>query len=176
MKLYHGNILRMLMWLLMLVGGAVLSIYFDLRYFGDLFRSILFHIITFILGFLLLRLVMRASRNTGRYLAKKGRKGELPRLQTNKLVTDGIYGCMRHPMHLGLLFFPWAVALLLGSPFFILILAPLEMLLMVLLIKLVEEKEAGRKFGQTYHQYKQNVPFFSFKKDCLKLLFGKETL
>jgi protein-S-isoprenylcysteine O-methyltransferase Ste14 len=164
------------MWLLMLAGGAVLSIYFDHQYFSRVFHNILFHIIAVIPGFLLLRMVLRASKNTGRYLARKGREGELPRMQTNKLVTDGIYGCMRHPMHLGLLFFPWAVAFLLGSPFFILILAPLEMLLMLIMIKLVEEREAERKFGQAYRKYKQQVPFFSFKPECLKMLFGKKLL
>jgi protein-S-isoprenylcysteine O-methyltransferase Ste14 len=173
MKPDFGNILRMIMWLLMLVGGAVLSIYFDHQYFSGLFHNILFHIIMLIPGFLLLRMVLRASKNTGRYLARKGREGELPRMQTNKLVTDGIYGCMRHPMHLGLLFFPWSVALLVGSPFFILILAPVEMLFMLFMIKLVEETEAERKFGQAYREYKQQVPFFSFRKECLKMLFGK---
>jgi len=35
-------------------------------------------------------------------------KAIFPRLETNKLVSTGVYDCMRHPMHFGLLFFPWS--------------------------------------------------------------------
>ncbi len=172
-QLDSNNIFRIIMWLLMIIGGAMLSIHFDKIYFYDWFNSLTFHIITFILGYILLRLVLRASKNTGRYLAAQGREGEIPRLQTNKLVTTGLYGCMRHPMHLGLLFFPLAFALLIGSPFFIFILAPLEMLLMVLMIKFSEEPHAEKKFGEAYRQYKKEVPFFNFSLDCLKKLTAK---
>ena len=158
------------MWLIMVFGGAFLSIHFDYVYFKDLFYNLTFHIITFILGFILLRLVLKVSKNTGRYLKEKGRKGNIPRLQTNKLVTDGLYGCMRHPMHFGLMFFFLAFALLIGSPVFIFIIAPSEMLFMIIMIKLFEEKEAFKKFGQDYLEYKKNVPFYSIKKECLMML------
>jgi len=158
------------MWLVMVFGGAFLSIYFDYVYFKDLFSNLIFHIVTFVLGFVLLRLVLKASKNTGRYLKANGREGNIPRLQTNKLVTDGLYGCMRHPMHFGLMFFFLAFALLIGSPVFIFIVAPAEMLFMIIMIKLFEEKEAIEKFGQEYLDYKKNVPFFTIKKECLRML------
>ena len=170
MKLDKSNIFRIIMWFVMVFGGDALSIYFDKIYFSALFNSIIFHIITFILGFILLRLVLKASRNTGKFLSKKGREGNIPRLQTNKLVTDGIYGCMRHPMHFGLMFFFPATALLIGSPTFIFFIAPLEMIFMIIMIKLLEEKEAIKKFGKAYKEYMQKVPFFSIKKKCLKIL------
>jgi protein-S-isoprenylcysteine O-methyltransferase Ste14 len=169
-KLSKGNIFRILMWILMLIGGGILSIHFDKIYFYQWFNSLSFHIITIIPGYLLLKVVLKISRNTGRYLSQEGREGKIPRLQTNKLVTTGIYACMRHPMHFGLWFFPLAFALLLGSPSFIFILAPIEMLLMIVLIKLIEEPEAERKFGEAYRDYKNKVPFFSFKKECLQKL------
>jgi protein-S-isoprenylcysteine O-methyltransferase Ste14 len=112
----------------MLVGGSALGIWLDRRWFNELFINPIFHLATFVVGLLLLNLVMRVSRYTGRLLASMGREGDLPRMDTNKLITTGVYGCMRHPMHLGLLFFPWSVALILGSPTFILVIAPLEML------------------------------------------------
>ncbi len=172
-KLSKGNIIRIVVWLLMLIGGAILSIHYDKIYFPNWFNSLKFHIATMIPGYILLKLVLKASRHTGRYLSKMGREGDIPRLQTNVLVKDGYYGLMRHPMHLGLLFFPLAFALLLGSPTFILILAPFEMLLMVIMIKLIEEKEAEKKFGDAYKSYKKSVPFFCFKIHCIKALLNE---
>jgi protein-S-isoprenylcysteine O-methyltransferase Ste14 len=164
------NYLRIFFWLLMLIGGAIISIHFDKIYFPQLFNNLYFHIITFIIGYFLLKMVLKASRNTGRYLAKSGREGDIPRMETNKLVTDGRYALMRHPMHFGLWFFPLAFALLIGSPFFIFVLAPLEMIFMILMIKLWEEPEARKKFGNAYDEYKKKVPFFCFKPDCIRSL------
>jgi len=115
-------------------------------------------------------MVMLISRNTGRFLAKHGREGNIPRFSTNILVTTGMYECMRHPMHLGLLFFPVSFALIIGSPAFITIIAPGEILLIILLVKLVEEPEAQRKFGEVYKSYKKTTPMFSLRKRCLKML------
>jgi len=158
--------LRMLIWVLMLIGGGTLSIWLDLNWFPALFANLIFHTVTLMIGLLLLRLVMRASRHTGRLLARLGREGELPRMETNRLVTTGVYGCMRHPMHFGLLFFPWAVALILGSPTFLLVIAPLEILFMLVMITFVEEPEAIRKFGDTYREYQKQVPMFNLHPDC----------
>ncbi len=170
MKLDKSNIIRITLWLVMLLGGTFVGIYFDKIYFPELFNNLVFHIGSFTVGYILLRLVLKSAKNTGRYLAKMGREGEIPRLQTNKLVTSGMYGCMRHPMHFGLMFFFLAFALLIGSPVFISIIAPAEMLFMIVMIKLFEEKEAEKKFGQNYLEYKKEVPFFSVKKECLKML------
>ena len=161
---------RIIIWVIMLVGGGALGLWLDGRWFRPLLVSPLFHIVTLIAGTLLLRWVMRVSRATGRLLARRGREGEVPRMETNKLVTDGIYRCMRHPMHFGLLFFPWSLALILGSPTFILIIAPLEMAFLVAMIKLAEEPEAIRKFGDAYRQYQQQVPMFSLRRVCLRQL------
>jgi len=82
---------------------------------------------------------------------------------------------MRHPMHFGLLFFPWSLALILGSPAFIAIVAPLEMLFMIVMIKLVEEPEALRKFGQAYQEYRARVPMFNLRPPCLRQLLAQES-
>jgi len=164
---------RIFIWFVFLIGGGIFGVICDLKIFPEIFKNSVFHLITFILGVLLLKMVLRASKNTGRYLSKKGREGNIPRMETNRLVTDGIYGCMRHPMHLGLLFFPLSVALLIGSPVFILFIAPVEMILMLVMIKFIEEPEAVKKFGQEYKDYKKKVPFFSFKISCLKILLKK---
>jgi len=163
--------MRLLMWVLMLFGGAVVGVFLDFRWFPRLWHSLRFHVITFVLGAVLLRLVIVVSRNTGRFLARMGREGDIPRMATNKLVCEGMYGCMRHPMHLGLLFFPWAVALLVGSPTFVFVIAPLEMLFMVVMIKAFEEPEAIRKFGDAYREYMRRVPMFNLRPACLRRLF-----
>ncbi len=164
--------LRMLIWAIMLIGGGALGIWLDLRWFHTLFVNPVFHLVTLVVGVLLLRLVMRASRHTGRLLARMGREGDIPRMETNKLVTKGVYACMRHPMHFGLLFFPWSVALILGSPSFILFTAPLEMLFIVVMIKMVEEPEAIRKFGDAYREYQKQVPMFNLRPACWRQILN----
>lgn len=164
-------LLRIVLWVLMLVGGTVGGIWLDLRLFPGLWHSAWWHAVTLVAGMLLMRLVFRLSRNTGRTLARNGREGRLPRLETNRLVTTGVYGCMRHPMHFGLLFMPLALALIIGSPSFIFLVAPLEMLLMIALVLTLEEAEVSRKFGERYRVYRRDVPAFSLSPVCLKQLF-----
>ena len=163
-------IIRIVIWIALLPGGAVLGLWWDLSLFKSYLYSPLFHLATFIPGLVLLRMVFRISRSTGRILARYGRDGELLRLETNRLVTQGPYGCMRHPMHFGLLFFPLAFALLIGSPSFILFIVPMEMLFMLVMIRLVEEPEAVKKFGADYLTYRQRVPMFNLRLSCLKTL------
>jgi len=163
-------IFRIFVWLIMMVGGSALGLFLDRRWFPLLQRSILFHALTLALGVLAIWLVMRISRNTGRLLARMGREGDLPRGETNRLVTAGVYGCMRHPMHLGLLLFPLSLALLVGSPTFILLIAPLEAIFILALVKLVEEPEAIARFGDAYREYQRRVPMFNLRADCLRLL------
>jgi len=163
-------IFRLGMWIIMILGGVIGGYYIDNILFKNIHSSIIFHIICFIIGVFLMFLVMKISRNTGRTLAKYGRKGELARMETNILVKEDVYKYMRHPMHLGLLAFPLSVAFLVASPSFILILAPTEIVMMLIMIKLIEEPEAIGKFGDEYLDYKKQVPWFCFKLKCLKEL------
>ncbi len=138
---------RLFIWIIMLLGGGALGIWLDLHWCKSWFLNPWFHVVSFVIGLFVLRLVMRASRNTGRWLAKMGREGDIQRMETNKLVTSGYYACMRHPMHFGLLLFPMAFAFLIGSASFIVIIAPVEILFIIAMIKIVEEPGAIRKFG-----------------------------
>ncbi|HDK35827.1 MAG TPA: isoprenylcysteine carboxylmethyltransferase family protein [Bacteroidetes bacterium] len=165
---------RITIWILMLLGGGALGVWLDLHWCKSWFLNPWFHAVSFLIGIFVIRLVMRASRNTGRWLAKMGREGDIPRMETNKLVTGGFYACMRHPMHFGLLLFPPAFAFLIGSVSFILFIAPIEMAIIIAMIKIVEEPGAIRKFGQDYRNYKNQVPMFSLRWVCLKELFGKK--
>ncbi len=166
-------IVRIIVWIIFLFGGAFLGVWIDLHLFGNIFFNLVFHLFTLPAGIFLLNLVFKISKNTGRTLAKYGREGNIPRMQTNKLVRTGIYAYMRHPMHLGLMLFPVSIALIIGSLSFLIIISPLEILLMIILIKLLEEPEAIKKFGQDYINYMKTVPMFCLKPECIKELLKK---
>lgn len=170
------RLLRILFWIVMIVGGTIAGLWLDCRLFYRWLTNPFFHAVSFIWGIYLLKLVFNSSRNTGRLLALLGREGDLPRMETNKLITKGYYACMRHPMHLGLFLFPLATAFLVGSISFIIIIAPLEVLIMIIMIKLIEEPQAVRKFGEAYLQYREKVPMFSLRRECLKNLFVKPSI
>jgi len=162
-------IIRVVLWIILLIGGAIYSIYQDIDNFY--FKNIYFHIITAIVGVYIIKLAFHASTKGGKELAKNGRVGDIPRLETNRLVTSGIYNCMRHPMLFGLTLLPLGVALIIGSPTFILKVAPIEMIFIIFMVIIFEEAEVNRKFPQEYREYSKKVPMVSFKKECLKELF-----
>lgn len=164
---------RFIIWLIMIPIASVLAIFIDLKYFTELFYLTSFHVVTAILGIIILWLITIVARNTGRTLAKYGREGDISRFETNVLVDKGPYAKMRHPMHFALLFLPLGWGLLIGSPTFIFIIAPLEMIFILLMIKLVEEPEAHRKFGKQYEEYIKDKPWFCIRRDCIKELFKK---
>ena len=163
---------RIIVWIIMIVGGSALGLYLDAILFKNVYTNLVFHSISFVVGLLLILLVIKISKNTGRTLAKYGRKGDLKRMDTNVLVKQGAYKYMRHPMHLGLLLFPLSFAFLIGSPSFILLIAPAEIIFILILIKFYEEPEAIKKFGREYLEYKNQLPWFCFKIRCLKELLN----
>ncbi len=164
-------VIRIILWISMLIGGTYFGIKFDLIYFKTIFFNILFHIITFIVGAILIKLSFHAAKIGGKELKKEGRRGDIPRLETNKLVTTGIFKCFRHPMLFGLSFIPLGLALIIGSVTFILFIAPLEMLFILIMVLIFEEAEAFKKFGQDYIRYKNSTPIFSKDKECYRKLF-----
>lgn len=76
------------------------------------------------------------------------------------LVTDGLYARVRNPMHLGWLIVLIGLGILRQSFSLLVIFTPLFLLVHVLYIKLVEEKELEKKFGQAYLDYKKRVGMF----------------
>jgi len=163
-------VIRLFLWLVMMIGGAIYSLAKDWN--AVLFNSAWFHLLSAGTGGILLMLAFRAAANGGRELSK-GRVGDIPRMETNRLVTTGLYSCMRHPMLFGLTLLPLGWAFLLGSPTFMTLVAPLEMLFIVLMVIIFEEREADSKFGEAYETYRQQVPMVSFQWHCLKRLFKK---
>ncbi len=162
--------IRLFLWFLMLIGGAIYTVAKD--WDTVLFSSVWFHLLSAAVGSILLMFAFRAAANGGRELSK-GRAGDIPRMETNRLVTTGLYSCMRHPMLFGLTLLPLGWAFLLGSPLFITLVAPLEMLFIVVMVIIFEEMEVNRKFGEAYEAYRQQVPMVSFRWSCLTQLFKK---
>lgn len=165
---------RIFIWFVFILGGLFAGVLLDIKFFTYSWTNIYWHLISFIIGVVLIKLVFVISKNTGRFLSQYGKKGDIPRGETNVLVKQGVYACMRHPMHLGLFLFPLAFAFLSGSLSFILFIAPSEILLMIIMIFLLEEPEAVKKFGEEYLNYKKQVPAFNFKIECLKKLLVSE--
>ena len=164
---------RFLVWLALLLIGIAAGLALDWLWFRAWLLSPLWHVAALIPGLALLSLVRRGARNTGRYLAVHGHDRPEQTFEPDRFVDSGVYSCMRHPMHFALLLAPPALALMIGSLSFLLFIAPLEMLLIIVLIKGIEEPGARRKFGNAYHDYQRRVPFFSLRWSCLIKLFGR---
>jgi len=77
-----------------------------------------------------------------------------------KLITTGLYAYIRNPMLLGLFIFMFGLGILFGSLSLIFIFTPLFIVINVLYIKAIEEKEMEKKFGAEYLEYKKRVPMF----------------
>jgi len=77
-----------------------------------------------------------------------------------KLITNGLYAYIRNPMLLGMFIFMVGLGILLGSLSLIFIFTPLFIVINVLYIKVIEEKEMEKKFGRDYLEYKKRVPMF----------------
>jgi len=77
-----------------------------------------------------------------------------------KLITNGLYGCIRNPMALGMLLILEGLGFYYGSLSLIVFFAPLPVVLYVLYIKAVEEPELEMRFGKEYVEYKKRVPMF----------------
>jgi protein-S-isoprenylcysteine O-methyltransferase Ste14 len=77
-----------------------------------------------------------------------------------KLITSGLYAYIRNPMLLGMFIFLFGLGVLLGSLSLIFIFTPLFIVINVLYIKAIEEKEMEKKFDRAYLEYKKKVPMF----------------
>ncbi len=107
------------------------------------------------------------------------RTGRLLRLQgeaeqwgcTNRLITDDIYRCVRHPHHLGVGVFMTSLGLLIGHRWSFLLITVTQWLWIFGFLFLVEEPELCEKFGEAYESYCERVPMLLPKLHCtIKML------
>ena len=71
-------------------------------------------------------------------------------------------------MLLGLFIFLIGLGVIFGSLSLIFIFTPLFILINVLYLKAIEEKEMEKKFGMEYLEYKKDVPMFIPKPETIR--------
>ena len=76
------------------------------------------------------------------------------------LVVNGLYRIIRNPMHVGWTVSLIGVAVLMQSFTLLVIFISLFIMVHIVYLKFVEEKELEKKFGQAYIDYKKKVPMF----------------
>ena len=158
-KMVKRAIYWMLLFLTCAVVGPLIDWYFNM-YHWCLYSAIA--------GVFFLILSVWLLRVSGRNLKKHGVTRDIKFGDTDTLVTTGIYGCIRHPHHLGLAVFVLSVGLLLSSLGYILLCLPIQWLAIYLFVKRVEEPEVIEKFGEAYKEYASRVPAFIPRISCFK--------
>ena len=90
----------------------------------------------------------------------KARGTPVPFNPPPELVSGGPYAWSRNPMLTGVFAFLFGMGFLLGSISMVLIWIPVFIIFNVIELKLVEEPELERRFGDSYRAYKKHVPMF----------------
>jgi len=85
---------------------------------------------------------------------------------TNRLITNDLYQCVRHPHHLGIGIFMTCLGLLIGYPWSFLTITVIQWSWILGFLFLVEEPELVEKFGAEYKAYRQQVPMLIPKLLC----------
>ncbi len=121
-------------------------------------------------GVVLLLLSLRGVAVAGRYLAVHGRECGAPRGALTRLVREGPYSCMRHPMHFSLALFELSIGFLVSSPGAVIVAAATAIMILVLAV-ILDEAESITRFGREYIEYRESVPPINLNPSCLKKLF-----
>ncbi len=154
---------RAIYWGLLFVLLFVVSYFLD-WFFGfeslDLFYRVIGVVVIIFSGVLL--------RVSGRTLRKFGLSEGKGFGDTDRLVTVGVYSCIRHPHHLGIALFALGFGLAIGSLSYLLVGVPVMWIAVYLFVKRIEEPEAIEKFGEAYIKYMRQVPAFIPWRGCRK--------
>jgi len=90
----------------------------------------------------------------------RARGTPVPLNPPQRLIITGLYAYVRNPMLLGLFLLLLGLGILFGSLSLIFIFTPVFIVLNVLYVKAIEEKEMEKKFGEEYLEYKKRVSMF----------------
>jgi len=106
-------------------------------------------------------LVIGATLSLGTvYSFIKASGSPVPYNPPKELVTTGLNSWIRNPMLLGWFIMLFGLGILLNSFSLIFVFTPLFIILNILYIKTIEEKEMEKKFSKEYLKYKESVPMF----------------
>jgi len=99
-------------------------------------------------------------------LYKVGEGSPIPRkdIHTIKVVTSGPYKYCRNPMIFGYIFLWIGLGVLINSLFLTFGISSIVTLLLVIMVKLWEEKHLKNLFGEEYEKYREKVPFLIPRK------------
>ena len=86
-----------------------------------------------------------------------GKGTPMPLMTTKKLVVEKPYSYYRNPLYFGLISFYVGISLLIGSISSLLMVVVFSVIILSY-IKLIEEKELEKRFGQAYLVYKKGTP------------------
>ena len=90
----------------------------------------------------------------------KARGTPVPFNPPRELVTGGPYSWSRNPMLTGVFAFLFGMGFLLHSMSMVFVWIPVFVIINILELKLVEEPELERRFGESYIEYRRRVPMF----------------
>lgn len=116
-------------------------------------------------------LFLYAAGTAGKYLKWYGGM-KSPRDTTKRLVREGPYSCMRHPMHFSQALFIVFLGLSLSWCSFVVSII-LAVIIIIMAIKL-DEKEARERFGEEYLHYSSKVPPVNPRPSCFLKLFVRK--
>jgi protein-S-isoprenylcysteine O-methyltransferase Ste14 len=80
-------------------------------------------------------------------------------VSSKKLVTSGLYAYTRNPMIIGYSSLPCGMGLMFQSPSMTFIIPAIVVLINIGIVKLREEPNLEKRFGDAYIVYKKNTPF-----------------
>ena len=156
------NKARFTIWIIMIITGWILG------YYISTWISLPCSNLCIATGIALIAVILRASAVTGRYLAVYGKASSSAGFgEFTKLVREGPYSCMRHPMHLFLSLLPIAVGLVSLNPGMAYITGPILAVLILFMAVKIDEKESIERFGSEYQKYKEEVPAFNLSPACI---------
>lgn len=142
------------------------------KYFSFIFPHN--HVIDLILGIIFLLPGVLFTISSFVSLHRRGTM--LPQFPPEHLIINGVYQYCRNPMYLGYSFLFVGSAFLLKDISFLFISLGVIVFIFVY-AKIYEEKELALRFGETYLNYKKNVPFiFPFKPIHIRNLKRKTML
>jgi len=137
--------------LLFLIPNFLLDKWLNLPDFGGTAVSSIIGSVLIMLGVFFLLWTTKAQREIG-----KGTP--MPLMATQKLIIQKPYSYCRNPLFFGLLNFYFGISILLGSISSVVIVTIFSAIVLSY-VKLIEEKELEKRFGDDYIVYKQTTPF-----------------
>ena len=146
-----------IVWIVIFLPGWIWPLYLD----GFI------RLAAFISGLILFTATMALTAIGGRTLKRFAHQDGHKTFWPDRFTAEGIFSCMRHPMHLGLALLPVATALMWGSlP--VILASGWGVAAALWFVLVIEEQDTLRRFDNEYTDYMQRTPPFSLSLSCLR--------